>query len=219
MGCTGLCFIVNGVACIVKSLTRARLSITMAGVDSTQVMLMHTFDNTERYALNAINEASNVTEIDWVTDHLLTVSVGIVSPNPEQMAGDIRVVPQDQWQEMFMAAGNLTFLEHSLTAEVKHVSPSMLGPMAVQQAKLRPASVATGSLNAVESYVSDAEEKAVAEAVASSGSGISKTIIIAGCVAGVLAIGAAVIGAVLISRRASDKYAISVKGAAVSHSS
>ena len=175
-------------------------------------MLMHTFDNTERYALNAINEVANVTEIEWVTDHLLTVSVGIVSPNPEQMAGDIRVVPQDQWQDLFKAAGNLTFLEQSLTAEVKHISSSVLAPEALQHAKLLPASVVAGSLN-VDEYKSE-QVKAIAEL--SSSTGISKTVIIAGGVAGVLAICAAVI--LMITRRASPKH-VSVKGAEVSKAS
>ena len=166
-------------------------------------MLMHTFDNTERFALNAINETANVTEIEWVTDHLLTVSVGIVSPNPEQVADDFRIVPQDQWQDLFKAAGNLTFLEYSLTSEVKHISPSMVDPAALQQAKLLPASVVIGSLNIIEEYYPD-EEKDIAE-ILSSSSGISKTVVISGCVAGVLAISAAFIGAVLISRRGSPK--------------
>jgi hypothetical protein len=162
----------------------------MLGVDTDQVMLMHTFDNTERYALNALEEGANVDEVDWVTDHLLTVSVGIVAPDPEQMAISIKGVANDEWKRLYKAAGNLNFLEFSLTADIKRVSSSMLKPVAIQQAISMSSSANPESLDAI-----------VHNNFKKIGDGASKAVIIAGSLAGVFAVGAAIMVASLIFAR------------------
>jgi hypothetical protein len=162
----------------------------MVGVDINQVMLMHTFDNTERYALNALEEGANVDEIEWVTDHLLTVSVGIVAPDPEQMAIAIKAVSNDEWKRLYKAAGNLNFLEFSLTADIKRISSSMLKPVAIQQAISMLPSGSPGSLDSI-----------VLEGSKKNSDGVSKAVIIAGSLAGAFAVGAVIMIALLIFAR------------------
>ena len=57
---------------------------------------------------------------------MLTVSVGIVTHDPETMAEEIRETGTEIWSKAFANAGNLTFLPQSLSAEMKHISADMV---------------------------------------------------------------------------------------------
>ena len=61
-------------------------------------------------------------------DYLLTVSVGIVAQNPEELAKQLRLTGNAIWSEAFAKSGNMTFLPRSLSAEIKHISAGMVHP-------------------------------------------------------------------------------------------
>ena len=113
---------------------------SVAGVEENQALLLHSFDGKEMYTSSVVDTDSGISMSQDVVNYLLTVSVGIVTPKPKEMAAKLGAVKTSVWSTIFAEDANMNFLPWSLTAGVKYISTRMIDTdSARSMAKIVPA--------------------------------------------------------------------------------
>ena len=70
------------------------------------------------------------------TEDLLTVNIGIVSPDPEAVVYDIDTMDDDELIDILEEEAGLEYLPYSKSVDLKHISEAMLTPESSKAAKI-----------------------------------------------------------------------------------